>query len=252
MITVIMQPTYLPWMGYFDLIDQSDCFIFLDTVQFAKQSWQQRNRIKTPQGVLWLTVPVHQALGQKIVDVKIADLKAVRKKHWSSITGSYARCAHFELVANELEKIYMSGVESLADLNIALIRALAGLMNIATRYLRTSEMAPSEKQGEELLTELCSRVGSDVYLSPPGSSVYLRSDRAFTDRGIKVAFQQFEHPVYLQRFGEFVPYLSVIDLLMNVGPGALEVIRQGRRPWKSVEEMISANGRDATESAHGE
>lgn len=240
MVTVIMQPTYLPWMGYFDLIDQSEHFIFLDTVQFTKQSWQQRNRIKTPQGVNWLTVPVRQSLGQRILDVKVADPSALRKKHWTSITSNYGRCPHFEMVAAALEPIYLSGLEGLAELNIALIRALADLLTITTKIIRSSEMPVSVKQREGLLVELCCTVGADVYLSPPGSSAYLRSDREFRERGMSVAFQHFEHPVYPQRFGEFVPYLSVIDLLMNVGPSGLDVIRQGRRPWRSIEEMASA------------
>lgn len=252
MITVIMQPTYLPWMGYFDLIDQSDCFIFLDTVQFAKRSWQQRNRIKTSQGVHWLTVSVEQSREQRILDVPVADPPALQRKHWNSILSSYGRCPHFDFVATAIETIFTSGIDNLADLNIALIRTLTDLLKISARFLRSSEMAPSDRHREQLLVELCAQVGTDVYLSPPGSSDYLQSDREFSERGMRVAFQQFEHPVYPQRFGAFVPYLSVIDLLMNVGPTSLDVIREGRRPWKSIDEMSSVSPGSDFDAPSGE
>jgi hypothetical protein len=242
MIAVVMQPTYLPWIGYFDLIDQADVFVILDTVQFAKQSWQQRNRIKTPQGPLWLTVPVHQSLHQSIKDVRIDDKSPWRKKHWASLVANYGKSPYWSAYAPRLEAVYAEANDSLAELNVRLIATLKAMIGVDARFLRTSEMLPIDESKVEALVALCRHVGADVYLSPPGSFDYLQSEAPFEAHGIRLAFQQFAHPVYAQRFGDFVPYMSAIDLLFQCGPGALDVLRSGRREWKSAAEMAAASG----------
>lgn len=237
MIAVVMQPTYLPWIGYFDLIDQSDVFVFLDTVQFEKQSWQQRNRIKTAKGTLWLTVPVYQSLKQKIVDVGIDNTKIWRRNHWMSLVNNYHRAPFWTTCGPKLETEYNQEWVRLTEFNIHLIGMFCDMLQIRPRFVRTSEMPDIEGQKTGLLTNICKALGADTYLSPVGSWAYLDSNAEFRNKGISLVFHQYEHPTYQQLYGAFVPYLSVVDLLMNMGPKAIEIIRSGRKASKSSEEM---------------
>lgn len=231
---VIMQPTYLPWLGYFDLIDQSDVFVLLDTVQFEKQSWQQRNRVKTPQGVTYLTVPVLQDLDNRIRDVEINPRVDWRRKHWATIEQSYSRACHFAEFAATLRGIYTTEWNSLADLNITLIETFCDMLGMRPSLVRASELPPIQERREELILAHCRHFGADEYLSPPGSRVYLCDETPFRDAGVKLRFQHYEHPTYPQRHGDFVPYLSVLDLLLNVGEDSLNIIRSGRRESVSL------------------
>jgi hypothetical protein len=237
MIAAIMQPTYLPWSGYFDLIDQSDVFVFLDTVQFEKQSWQQRNRIKTPSGPLLLTVPCLQSLPQRIIEVRIDRKINWRRKHWLSISANYSKAPYWKDYREPLEGIFAQEWDRLVDLNIGLITWLADRIGIDALFVRTSELLAPERTRTSCLVDICDQLDVDAYLSPRGAFAYLQSDQPFADLGIRLGFQQYDPPSYPQRFGEFVPYLSVLDLLLNAGPAALEVLRSGRRRWLSASEL---------------
>jgi hypothetical protein len=230
-----MQPTYLPWMGYFDLIDQSDVFIFLDTVQFEKQSWQQRNRIKTANGPLWLTVPVYQSLKQKIVDVRIDNTKNWRRNHSMSMVNSYRRSPFWTDYWPQLEAAYGQDWNLLVELNIHLIGILCEMLLLKPRFVRASDMPNIEGEKTKLLIDICRKLGADTYLSPLGSRAYLESDAEFRKVEISLLFHQYEHPIYPQLYGPFLPHLSIVDLLLNVGPKAIEAIRSGRR--KPIGEM---------------
>src|SRR5262245_23887593 len=230
MRVAISQPTYLPWMGYFDLIDQVDVFVLLDNVQFEKQSWQQRNRIKTPSGLQWLTVPVglRGRFGQRINEVVIRDPEFPRK-HLRAIELNYRRApffsAYFPGLSNILEK-YSAGA-FLAELNGEVIRWCCAALNVRTPLIRSSELDEDGRRSQ-LLVNLCRCLGADAYVSPLGSAVYLLDDLCLFV-GIDVSFQHFEHPEHGQMFPPFVPYASVLDLLFNVGGKSLEVLRTGRR-----------------------
>lgn len=225
-----MQPTYLPWIGYFDLIDQSDVFVFYDTVQFEKQSWQQRNRIKTANGPIWLTVPVFQSLGQRIVDVRVNNTAHWRHKHWMSFQSNYARAPFWAEHSPWLFELYQRPWDSLADLNICIVVAVAQKLGLATRFVRSSEMPPLDGKKVTPLLALCDRFGADTYVSPAGAREYIEDGTPFADRGIKLEFQAYSHPTWPQLHGEFVPFLSALDLLLNVGHGAVDVLRAGQRP----------------------
>jgi hypothetical protein len=221
----------MPWIGYFDLIDQSDTFVILDSVQFEKQSWQQRNRIKTPTGLQWLTVPVifRGRLGQLINEVVIRADES--QKHLRAIELNYRRAPYFARyfpeIAVILEKHPAGGL--LADLNIDLIRWCCGALHIQTPLVRSSELNQPGRRSE-LLVNLCRFFKAEFYLSPPGSAVYLLDDMPiFSDAGIQVAFQHFEHPAYRQMFPPFIPYASLLDLLFNEGEDSLGILRGGRR-----------------------
>lgn len=228
-----MQPTYLPWLGYFDLLDQVDKLVLLDTVQFEKHSWQQRNRIKTPAGLLWLTVPVlfRGRLGQRIADVEIRDAGFWRD-HLRAVELNYRRAPFFDDYYPALSDLMRSVASSLnlATLTISLLRWFAEVMDVRTPMLRSLEL-PVQGKRTDLLAEICVALGATSYLSPLGSAEYLLNELPImTERGIEVVFQHYEHPVYRQLFPPFQPYACALDLLFNEGENALAIIRSGRRP----------------------
>jgi len=239
----ISQPAYLPWLGYFDLIDQVDTFVLLDTVQFEKQSWQQRNRIKTPTGLQWLTVPVlfRGHFGQRILEVEIRDPEFWRK-HQRAIELNYRRALFFEDYFSEVSKIVQRRSASrLMDLNQELISWFCRVLGLSTRILRASELECEGKRSQ-LLVRLCQALGADYYLSPLGSAAYLLDEAGlFTEAGIEVGFQHYEHPQYRQLFPPFQSHASALDLLFNEGPGSLSILRSSRRVAYSPAEVCAAN-----------
>jgi hypothetical protein len=237
----IAQPTFLPWLGYFDLIDQVDCFVLLDNVQFEKQSWQQRNRIKGPSGLQWLTVPVvfRGRLGQRILDVEIREPE-FWKTHLRAIELSHRRTPHFDKYFPELAKILEEHGGLLAELNCAVIGWICISLGLDTKRVRSSELNETGKRSE-LLVNLCRRLHADSYLSPIGSAEYLLDEMSwFSDAGIQVAFQHYEHPEYRQLFPPFCPYASVLDLLFNEGHRAMEVVRSGRLTPFAPDELMAS------------
>jgi hypothetical protein len=233
---VVMQPTYLPWLGYFDLIDQADVFVFLDTVQFEKQSWQQRNRIKTTGGPTWLTVPVNHSLGTTIRDVAVSDLTKYRHKHWMSIMSSYGRAAMWKQHSEVFKQSYERTWSRLADLNIHFISVLSTLLRVDAKFVRSSEMPAIDGRKGDMLVRMCQHFGADTYLSPIGARDYLKDDAAFREAGIRLEFQVYEHPTYKQLFGDFVPFMSAVDLVLNEAD-APTIVRAGRRPAVTVSEL---------------
>lgn len=235
-----MQPTYLPWLGYFDLIDQSDIFVFLDTVQFEKQSWQQRNRIKVQHELHWLSVPVFRSGNstKSICDMEVIYSPAFPKKHISTIEQNYSRTPYFKKYFSELIEIYESGEMNLSLLNERFISWIAQSMGIKTRLVKSSDMLCRGKRSE-LLVKICKEVGASDYLSPPGSVGYLLEDQEFfKEQGIAISVQNYEHPSYQQINPPFVPYASTLDLLFNEGDHSLEVIKSGRRSCLSLQEAF--------------
>jgi len=241
-IVTIMQPTYLPWMGYFDLIDQCDVFLFLDTVAFSRQSWQQRNRILTAHGPLWLTVPVRHSSDGRISEMEIDNSRPWRRKHWSTIEGAYRGAVHWKATAQLLAPVYDRDWRSLAELNVTTIEALARQIGVGARFECASAIGQSPRRREGALVDYCLELGATTYLSPAGSFAYLESDLEFAKHGIELRFQHYEHPTYPQAAREFVPYLSVVDLLMATGPEAASVIRRGRRGTRTFDEMRAVAG----------
>lgn len=215
----IMQPTYLPWLGYFGLMQSVDLFIILDSVQFAKRTWQQRNQIKTMNGPLWLTVPVLSKgkREQLISEVQIDYSHDFPKGHIKSLEMNYKKTAYFDIVSPPLFAMLSSSNKYLADLTINQIFWIRDLLGITTPIQLASEFEGVGTKAD-LLASLCEKVGAKEYVSPPGSKVYLDESNAFIKRGIPLSYFSFTHPVYLQQYGEFLPFMSIIDLLFNCGP----------------------------------
>jgi len=230
MICSIHQPQTFPWLGYFAKIIESDVFIFLDDVQFKKNEWQNRNRIKTAGGWQWLTVPVIHRFGQLLHEVRINDRDKWAHRHLQSLKTHYAKAPYFPVYFPELEKIYAADWKSLSEFNLRTILWGMEKLDIKTRTLISSQM-PQEQAGpaftaDERLIHLTRAVGADCYLSGAGGHNYLHTD-LFPASRILLKFQRFEHPAYSQLFGEFVSHLSVLDLLFNEGPHSRPLIERG-------------------------
>ena len=230
-VCAIMQPTYLPWVGYLDLIDRVDVFVFLDNVQFARRSWQQRNQLRGPEGLEWITVPVMNSgrRAQRIDEVEI-QVDAFPNQHLDLIARRYQKAAHFEALWPGLGTVIAAAGEhrSLNRLNQEAIRCLCAAYGIERRIEIAASLAVGGQRSERLVG-LCKAVGADIYLTPPGSVDYLREDYpAFVAAGIPVVVQSYEHPVWAQLHEPFLPFASSIDLLLNEGPGALAILRSGR------------------------
>ena len=224
----IHQPNYLPWLGYFYKICQSDVFVFLDNVQYTKNNIINRNKIKTPQGAMWLTVGVltkgHR--GQLISEVEINNGVAWNKVHKKSIFQNYSKAAYFEKYSPFFEHIYDSDWGKLADLNEALIKLICKLLGIKDiKFIRASELAVSGTE-TRLLMNICKEVGADTYLSGFGGKKYM-DEKAFEQTGISLRYYDFKYPTYNQLWGEFIPNLSIIDLLFNEGDESVNILLKG-------------------------
>ena len=223
----IMQPTYLPWMGYFEMIQASDVFILLDDVQFNKKSWQQRNSIKGPNGRIWLTVPVFQKGNrfQEINKVSINDQENWAKKHLKSLETSYAKSQYFDRYISVFRELYHNDWEYLADLTIASIRTLMEQIGITTPLQLSSAMEIS-LTGNEKVVEICKNVGADELYDAAGAVEFIDA-KIFEEAGVQVTFQEYHHPEYHQLHGQFVSHMSTVDLLFNEGPRSLDIICLG-------------------------
>jgi hypothetical protein len=224
----IMQPTFLPWAGYFALMDRVDRFVLLDDVQFDKRSWQQRNRVKTANGPLWLSVPVltKGRRDQTIMQAQVQPEARFADAALKTLEHAYAKAAFYPAVMDRIAPAFDAAGEGLCALNIALIRALCDLMGLEVDMVRSSA-TPVTSAKAQRLADLCTAHGARRYLSPPGSKDYLCGDKALENAGIELGYFSYTHPHWPQLHGEFEPYLSTLDLVMNALPEALEILRSG-------------------------
>ena len=226
MIAAIHQPQFMPWLGYFDKMARADLFILLDTVQFKKNEWQNRNRIKTATGPQWLTVPVRFRFPARIDEVAVNGDVPWRHKHLQALRTNYARAPFWEACRAELEDLYGQDPASLRQANGASVDWLAGRLGIDTERRWSSDMAVTTQDPTQRLVDLCREAGADTYLSGADGRNYLEAER-FRAAGIEVIFQAYEHPEYPQLFGPFVSHLSALDLVLNCGPDSGAVLRAG-------------------------
>lgn len=217
MIVSIHQPAYLPWLGYLDKITRADVFVFLDTVQYEKNSFINRNRIKTPQGPLWLTIPVKTKghMSATLLDTGIDDSQPWRAKHLKSIAMNYRKAPKFEERYPKLEALLSIQESNLAGYCWQQLKFWLTEFNIRTRIVRSSELAVASHKSD-LVLNLCSHLGADQYLSGALGRGYI-NENDFDAAGISVSYQDFSHPVYSQLWGDFLPYMCVLDYWMNGG-----------------------------------
>ena len=213
----IHQPNWIPYLGYFDKIRNSDIFVFLDNVTYTKNDFINRNKIKTPDGWCWLTVPVvnKNILKTPICEVKINNSTNWRKKHWNSIKFNYGRAPHFEEHRDFFEKTYHSDWRLLAELNKFLIKKVCTFLGIKGIFVDASTLDVKGSR-TTLLVDICEALEADTYLSGIAGKNYIRHD-LFEQKNIDITFQEFKSPTYPQLHGDFIPNLSIIDYLLNCG-----------------------------------
>jgi hypothetical protein len=226
----ILQPTYLPWLGYFEMISSSDIFIIFDHVQFERKSWQNRNKIKTANGETYLTVPVEKAPQKTpISEIKISYQQGnPLENHWKTIMLAYKKSLYFEKYKLLFEKIYSKKYVLLRDLNVDLIKLTCDILGIKTKIILSSELNLKDENMEknEKVINLCKNQGIDILYDAKGAEELLDKS-LFQKENIKTIFQKFKHPEYPQLWEEFMPYLSVIDLIFNNGGESLSIIKKG-------------------------
>ncbi len=227
---VILQPSYIPWRGFFDLVHDADVFVFYDDVQYDKHGWRNRNRIKTPQGSQWLTIPANAkgnvSKGLLVKDVHIASTAAGKdwaKKHLASIRQSYRRAPFFDTYIPLVEDLLGKQHELLADFTIETTIALAGALGIDhTRFLRSSELGVDGGKTERLV-RILEHVGCDRYVSGPSARDYIEPG-LFEAAGIALEYKAYAYPEYEQLYPPFDPQVTVLDLLFMKGPAAPSAI----------------------------
>jgi hypothetical protein len=220
----IHQPQYLPYLGFFHKLQNCDVFVLLDDAQFSKGGFQNRNRIKSPDGWQWLTVPVLHRAKQAIREVEINGSVPWRRKHWSALVSNYSRAPHFERYVEELQRIFAVEWKHLASLNEAFMEWAMNSLGIGTDVRRSSEIPHSGTSSDRLI-ELCRAIDADRYLSGPGGRDYMDLD-AFERAGIEIVWQEFMLPSYPQQFpeGGFIENLSSVDALFNCGPDTRQLL----------------------------
>jgi WbqC-like protein len=226
-IAVILQPSYIPWRGYFDQIRRADLFIFYDDVQYDKHGWRNRNQIKTAHGKQWLTIPVHSAgatHGLPIKETRIDWSKPWARDHLKAFISSYSRAAHFADYLPLLHSFYDRRDEYLADFTIATTITLARELGIEqTRFMRSSELQGIKGQKTERLIQILRCVGATQYLSGPSAMEYIEAEQ-FSRAGIALEFIDYHYPEYPQMHPPYDGQVTILDLLFNVGSKAMSYI----------------------------
>jgi len=225
---VVLQPSYIPWRGYFDQIRRADVFVFYDDVQYDVRGWRNRNRIKTERGPRWLSIPV-LSKGTRLDRTPIRDIAICwdrdwARRHLSSLRHSYGGAPHFAQFAPELTPLYENRPRMLAEFTIELSIRLAGILGVTdTRFLRSSEIDRPEARRTDDLLAILERVGATHYLTGPAARSYL-DEESLSRRGIAVEYMAYDYPLYPQLYPPFDPHVSVLDLLFMTGPAAAEYI----------------------------
>jgi len=226
MIVAIHQPQFMPWLGYLDKMDRCDVFVFLDTVQYKKNEYQNRNRIKTAHGWQWLTVPTHYKFPQKINEVPVDNSNNWRTKHLHALLTNYGKSPFYKKYIEQFSELYEQDWHLLSEVNMASVILLKDLLGIRAETVIASALDGVRDDPSQRLVDICVRLGADTYLSGTDGIKYMDVGM-FRDAGINVTFQEFHHPVYTQMFNSFELYMSVIDLLFNCGEQSMDIIRKG-------------------------
>lgn len=223
MTCVILQPSYIPWRGFFHLIQKADTFVFYDDVQYDKRGWRNRNRIKSPSGPVWLTIPVFskgaQVENTPINAIEITYDEDWPRKHWRSISLNYAKAPFFKQYAPLVESFYQQKPKMLADFTIEITSLLARALGIGhTQFINSSTLAVEGQKTDRLIAVL-QKVGATHYISGPSARDYIEPEK-FDAAGITLEYMSYDYAEYPQLHPPFVPDVSAIDLLFMAGPDA--------------------------------
>ena len=229
MIYSVHQPQYLPWLGFFDKLDRSDCFVFLDDVQYKHREFQNRNKIRTKDGWIWLTVPVREDHGIKIKELTIDSSRDWASVHLKSLESWYARAPYFDKHIEFFRTFYAKKWLRLLDLNVAVIEYMLEALEIKKKIYFESALAAGGEKTQRIIN-IGKKIGGNIYLSGSGGREYL-DESMFAKNGIELKYQDYTHPLYRQQFmnnsSEFIQFMSVIDLLFNEGDQSRSVIQGG-------------------------
>lgn len=219
-----IQSSFIPWRGYFDFIESVDIFVFYDDVQYSKGGWRNRNKVKTPRGVEWLTVPVlHEELAQLIVDTPVDHRTPWQKKHIGTWSANYRAAPYFNVIMGILSDFIDNKPVTISQLNIKLTRKICDYLNIYTPMMLSSELALRGSKTDRLI-DLLKKLNATTYLSGPSADAYLDKE-AFRRNGIQLEYKSYDYAPYSQLWGDFIGEVTVLDLIANCGPEARNHIR---------------------------
>ncbi len=226
MRVAIHQPNFLPYLGFFNKVKESDVFVLYDSAQYSIRDYHNRNKIKTTDNSSWISIPVSVKLGQKINEVEIADHNFIQK-HLGLLKFYYAKAKYFNEYFPLIEKLYLSTQDKkkLFDINKIFLEFVFDFLEIKTKIVKSSDLGIdfNTKKSTEAIIEICQRLGATEYLSGVGAREYL-DEKLFIKAKIKLIWQSFKHPVYVQLWGEFQPNLSILDAIFNIGPETKNMI----------------------------
>lgn len=227
MILTAHQPVYLPWLGLFHKIALADQFVSFNQVQYQPKDWNNRNRVKTPQGPVWLSVPVNRKgyLDKKICDIEINNTVNWRHKHWNTLLHNYGKTPYFSKYAGYFEDVYNREWQNLTELNEWMLAWFLSELGINVPIISAGDL---DLQGakSELVLDMCKKMNADIYIFGEQGSGYA-DEASFEAAGVKPLFQDYNHPVYAQQQGDFVSHLSIVDLLFNCGDASLDILMSG-------------------------
>lgn len=227
MIVTIHQPNYLPYLGFFEKVANSDILILYDNTQYKKLDFQNRNKIRTKEGWSWLTLPVSYKFGDLINEVKIADKKAL-KKHWKTLTTYYANAKYFKNYEDVFSEIFLKNWEKLSDLNIELIKKICEILEINTKIVIASEIIDLKTKSTQALLDMCKKFNADKYIAGKDGKTYM-DVKLFEEANIQIIYQDYKHPEYKQVYKGFEPYMCILDLIFNHGPDSLKILMNEKK-----------------------
>ena len=227
MILTAHQPVYLPWLGLFHKIALADAFVSFNQVQYQVKDWNNRNKIKTAQGPIWLSVPVKKKgfLERKYTEIEIDNEQPWQRKHWSSIYHAYRKASHFATHADRIEDFYKREWQTLVELNEAMLQMFLDMLGIRVRLEYMNEHAFAGAKSD-LVLDMCRQMRADVYIFGAQGRDYADVE-SFRAGNVACHFQDYRHPTYRQLHGAFASHLSVIDLIFNCGPDAFPILMSG-------------------------
>ena len=226
----ISQPTFFPWIGYFDIIDQVDIFVILDDVDFSKQSWHHRNKFKTAKDLEWFTIPVKSLPNKRLNKVEIINSERLSIKFKKFIQTNYNKSNYYKSYSDDIFEIFDKSIveNNLANLNINIINFFLKELKINTKIKLSSELNINKKKSDKII-KICELFNERDYLSSTGSKIYLEEDKnIFIKKKINVFLHNYQHPIYIQLFPPFKSYACILDLVFNEGKNSLNVIKKGR------------------------